>query len=54
MFLPNGIDETQILFLVDQYMFKVKNKKTVDVMVVALYVFNGNSKGTRTTVGMSF
>ena len=35
-------------------MFKVRNEKAIDVMNIALNVFSGNSKDTRTTAWISF
>ena len=54
IFQPHRVGETQILLVIGRYMFKVRNEKAIDVMNIALNVFSGNSKDTRTTAWISF
>ena len=54
IFQPDRVGQTQILLVIGRYMFKVRNEKAIDVMNIALNVFSGNSKDTRTTAWISF
>ena len=54
LFQPDRVGETQPLLVIGQYMFKVRNKKAIVVMNIALNVLNGNNKDTGRVSWISF
>ena len=54
LFQPDRVGEIQLLLVIGQYMFKVRNKKAIDVMNIVLNVLNGNNKDTRRVSWISF